>query len=249
MDVLVDFSGDSGVMGRGTRWLVISAVCDLAGDGSIEACLSAIREQSKYPTERPVHLKGRPHNYKKAVVERLADLDWTSITVASDSTAIAQTSGLAVPQRHMNFAMKYVLERASRVAAGRGEALTFILEEAGNFDVASFREYVRRLRARPPVVDLMAWETVDPDRILVRQKTEDHRLSAADAVSHAFWSALTPDPDWGLLESTYVRTLASRLWRAPDGLALRAGFTFMPTTRSRDFLEEFPELAAAMKPD
>lgn len=247
--MFVDASGDSGTRGRGSRWLVIAGVADTGLPGALESRLAQIRSRSRYPDDKPIHFTGRPHDYKRGVLEVLADEAWVTFVVASDTTAIREDAerGLAVPQTHYNYAMKYVLERASQFARACNEDLTFTIEQSGNFSLDAFVAYVRRLRSSEQAVDWMDWSVVDERRITEAAKSGEHRLSVADGVVHAFYRALTPEREFGHYEDAYARIVSPHLWRHPNGSALRRGITFMPTSLQATYLDQFPwieEIAA-----
>lgn len=251
MKVYVDASGDSGTKGKGTRWLVIAAAADFSTNGELADCLQSLRVQSPHPDELPIHFTGRAHVYKRAVLEGVMQHDWIGIVVASDTRDVRQATdfGLAIPQRHYNYAMSYVLERASQLAKSRGEDLEFIIEEAGNFNDQSFKEYVTHIRDFPRSPDHMAWDVVDIDRIYAVPKQSEHLLSVADGLAHSFYLALEPDRTWQSLEPYYARIVAPKLWCWPQTrTALRKGFTFMPTPQTTRLLAEYPDIASLVLP-
>lgn len=249
MDVLVDFSGDPGVQGKGVRWLVIAAVADLS-NGSLATRLEAVRKKSRYPDGKPISLKGKPHDYKRGVIHELLNESWISFVAAADTVQVRDGSGLAVPQKNINYAMKYVMERASQLAKEIGDdSLTVRIEQAGNFNTSAFRDYIARMQHRPPQVDFMEWSVVDPQRIIELAKEDDHRLSVADVVAHSAWTALTPDPEWGHCEACYLEWVAPRLARWSNGAPLRKGFVFLPTSLQDQYLGEFPDVARLVKPE
>lgn len=240
MHVFVDASGDSGTQGKGERWLVIAGVADTGAPGALDARLADVRRRSPYPDDRPVHFASRPHMFKRGALEAICQEEWTAFVVASETTEIRANSalGLAVPQTHYNYALKYVLERASQLAAIAGEPLEFTIEEYGGFSLDSFLTYLRRAK-RSSRIDLMEWSVVDESRINVVAKDEEHRPSVADGVAHAVFRALTPEGPFDVLEDAYLRIIGDHLWRWRGGSALRRGFTFMPTSLEDALLKEY----------
>ena len=61
--------------------------------------------------------------------------EWTALVVGSDTSRIRDGSYLRRPVYQYNYALRYLLERASRMASSRNEPLTVTIEARRNFDL------------------------------------------------------------------------------------------------------------------
>ena len=104
----------------------------------------------------------------------------------------------------------YVSYYASQIAAAAGEPLDFTIEESGNFDLGAFLFHVGNARRTTTAVDIMDWSVVDESRIRTAKKREEHRLSVADGIAHAFFRALTPEGPFDQPEHSHQRNYGSK---------------------------------------
>jgi len=236
----VDESGDEGTIGHGSRWLVFACILDTTdsfSDSLGSFVELAAKKISRQRQKRLPHFAKLSHADKRGVLELFIQADWDAVVVATDTTIVRDGSALAKPSYQYNYALRYVLERASQRAALAEEELTFIIERRRNFDLAGFRDYVRRLRDLDST--RMAWHVVSEDRLLEASCAQIPELCFADGVAHAMFKAIEPDADWKHYELAYAEIVRRHLWRR-NGALLGSGLTFMPTLGTAQFLREYP---------
>lgn len=244
LTVRVDESGDAGTGGRGTRWLVLAAAAETGAPGELLSSVEAIRQCLGMSGAAALHFSRiRRAKDQYGAYLALARAPFDAIVVAADSHAIFPDSGLIEPAVHYRFSLRFVLERASQIALENGQMLEFVVEESGHFELSSFQEYVRRIRASASPSDRIEWDVVDIDLIRTARKDEDLLLGVADGVAHAYFRALEPMPAWGTAMPIYGDMLQPRLWRGPaQDRILGNGLTLLPTKKRDAYLSEMPYL-------
>lgn len=244
LTVRVDESGDAGTGGRGTRWLVLGAAVEIGERGQLSDHVETIRQRLGIKGAAALHFSRiRRAKDQYGAYLTLSRAPFDAIVVAADSHAIFPDSGLTEPAVHYRYALRFVLERASQIAMAKGRMLEFVVEESGHFELSSFQEYVRRMRASSLPVDRIEWDVVDVDLIRTARKDEDLLLGVADGVAHAYFRALEPMPAWGTVMPIYGDMLQPRLWRGPAAdRILGNGLTLLPTKKRDAYLVELPYL-------
>lgn len=244
LTVRVDESGDAGTGGRGTRWLVLGAAAETGAPGELLSSVEAIRQRLGMSGAAALHFSRiRRAKDQYGAYLTLAHAPFDAIVVAADSHAIFPDSGLIEPTVHYRYTLRFVLERASQIALEKGQMLELVVEESGHFELSSFQEYVRRIRASASHRDQIAWDVVDIDLIRTARKDEDLLLGVADGVAHAYFRALEPMLAWATAMPIYGDMLQPRLWRGPTAdRILGNGLTLLPTKKRDAYLGEMPYL-------
>ena len=220
MHIYVDESGDQGTQGRGSRWLVLAGIVDMSCGDVLLARVQLAKHLLHKQTRRLPHFqKIKKHRDKRGVLEIFSQTKWDALVVASETIEIPSESWLDKPSYQYNYAMRYLLERASRYADLVKEPLHFIIEESGDFDLEAFREYVRHLRSDPTTRNHMFWEVVSEEHIVTATRDQRPLLCVADGTAHAFYKALEPEPIWGHHEIAYADAVSAHLW-GDDGARL-----------------------------
>lgn len=189
----------------------------------------------------PLHFRKLSSNQKVAAFIRLSDAPMIAVVVASDTSAAPPRGEPSNAGNQYRYALSFLLERASLLAASRGQPLDFVIERSHHMQIDSFEHYVARLsRGFRDQRRLMQWEALDQGRIRTAAKRDEPELWAADGVAHAFHLALEEHGGLrGGVEPIYADILQPRLWRGPSGDRIeRLGFTFMPTPLAGKFTEE-----------
>ena len=226
---LVDESGDAGVGGKGSRWLVIALVLDLGEPGELAGCLAAIREVAQ--RQRAVlHFAGMKSAERKlAAYQMLAAAPISTIIVAVDTTVISPDYPSERPGRLYRYGLLLALERASLAAAAFGRPLQITIEDSNYLDIGPFRAQLEGQRAVPAATPAMRWDMLDPADIAVADKDGEFLLGAADGAAHAF--------------AMYADILFPTLWRGPDDSRIfRNGFAFVPPSMAHAYLGEIESL-------
>ena len=240
---LVDESGDAGVGGKGSRWLVIALVLDLGEPGELAARLAAIREVAQ--RQRAVlHFADMKSVERKLLAyQMLAAAPISTIVVAIDTTVISPVQPLDHPGRLYRYGLRLALERASLVAAALGRPLQITVEDSSYLDIAPFRAQIEGLRATPDSPSTMRWDALDPADIAVAGKEGEFLLGAADGAAHAFYRAIEPAFVGDPTAAMYADILFPTLWRGPDSSRIfRNGFAFVPPSMAHAYLNEIESL-------
>lgn len=244
---LVDESGDAGVGGKGSRWLVIALVLDLGAPGELADCLAGIREVAQ--RQRAVlHFAGMKSAERKlAAYQMLAAAPISTIIVAVDTTVISPDYPLDHPGRLYRYGLRLALERASVAAAASGRPLQVTVEDSNYLDLEPFRTQLEGLRATPDATpdtpSAMRWDAFDPTDIAVAGKDEEFLLGAADGAAHAFYRAIEPAFAGDPTAAMFADILFPTLWRGPDDArVLRNGFAFVPPSMAHAYLNEIESL-------
>ena len=170
----------------------------------------------------------------------LATAPMQVIVVAADTAAMPFSSSLNPAQDRYRFALKYVLERASWLAAQRRQPLDLVIEESLHVTVDSIRQYVTRLRNDGESGRFVHWKWVDESRITMARKHEQPQLWLADGAAHAFFQALETNQFFDGPVPIYADLLQPQLWRGPDGDQVADnGFTFVPFGQAERLMQEF----------
>ena len=244
LTVRVDESGDAGTGGKGTRWLVLAAIAETGEPGELSAAVEEIRHRLGLSSAAALHFSRiRRASDRYGAYLALARAPFSAVVVAADSHATYPDSGLNEPAVYYRHALKFVLERASQLAAAQERMLEFVIEEAGHFSLPEFHDYLRRIRMSASSRDRTDWDVVDIDLIRTARKDEDLLLGVADGVAHAFFRALEPMPAWESAMPIYGDMLQPHLWRGPTGdRVLGNGFTLLPTRVQDSRLREMAYL-------
>lgn len=236
---LIDESGDAGVGGKGSHWLVIALVLDLGEPGELTAHLEAIRESAQ--RQRAVlHFAGMKNLGRKlAAYQMLAAAPISTIIVAIDTTVIS----LNHPGRLYRYGLLLALERASQAAAAFGRPLRITIEGSDYLNGEPFRAQLEGHRAMPAAMPAMRWDMLDPADIAVAGKNDELLLGAADGAAHAFYRAIEPSFAEDPTAAMYADILFPTLWRGPDDSRIfRNGFAFVPPSMAHAYLNEIEVL-------
>jgi len=240
---LVDESGDAGIGGKGSRWLVIALVLDLGEPGELAARLAAIREVAQRQ-RAALHFAGMKSVERKlAAYQMLAAAPISTIIVAIDTTVISPDYPSDHPGRLYRYGLLLALERASQAAAAFGRPLQITVEESKYLDIAPFRSQLEGQRATPDATPAMRWDMFDPADIAVAGKDDEFLLGAADGAAHAFYRAIEPAFAGDPTAAMYADILFPTLWRGPgDSRIFRNGFAFVPPSVAQAYLSEIESL-------
>ena len=174
---------------------------------------------------------------------QLAKAPMQVIAVAADTTAMPFSRSRNSAQDRYRFTLKFVLERASWLAAMRRQPLELVIEQSRHVSIESVRKYAARLRSSRRAGRFVQWDWVDEDRIVMADKEEQPQLWLADGAAHAFFQALEANQFSDGPVPIYADLLQQLLWRGPDGNRVaNNGFAFVPFGRAEHLMREFPSV-------
>ena len=241
MYVHIDESGDPGTGGRGTKWLVLAAVC--VPDAAVS---SFDRDVERILAEhgKPTHFTRMNHDDKRGLAARFGatTAEWTGIVIGSDTQHVTAGSRLARPDYQYNYALRYLIERVSNLAASLGEEARIEIETRRVSRTNSPIAYIQYLESiRDEGID---WRHLKAATMSNVGKGSTPGICVADALAHASFRVLEPHPVWGHTEDAYLVPMAHRIWRADGRVAFGPGVTLMPTAVYPEMDEFFPMLRA-----
>ena len=247
--VFVDESGDPGASGtgKGTRWLVFAGI---AGEGEGEALKHfALNLRQVFGQRsgrlRYLHFAKLSGAKKLPAFMQLAKAPMQVIVVAADTAAMPFSDSPTPAQARYRYTLKFMLERASWLAAQRRQPLELVIEESLHVTVDSIREYVTRLRNDAEDGRFVDWRWVDEARITMARKDEQAQLWLADGAAHAFFQALETNRILGGPVPIYADLLQPLLWQGPDGDRVDDnGFAFVSSGQgaAERLMQEFPSV-------
>lgn len=244
MHAYVDESGDPGTNRKGSRWLVFG--CVMVAESVLQEVQSGVqdvRNRVSPSIGKPLHFRDLPHDDKVGALNLMADMPWTGVIVASDTTR----TRIHDPQLLYAATAGYVIERVFAYARELNETASITFESSGNLHLEELASLVQLASLAQAMLTREQSATganaIPPYQIQEMAKGGTHGLDIADGLAHAAFRALEPNRKWGHFESAYLNILKPRLWRAPTNTSLDGrGLTLMPTEMTGHFREEHPWL-------
>ena len=110
----VDESGDPGIRGNGTRWLVFAGVAEIPAPVSLRRYMLDLRNLLGRQEAEPLHFRKLSSNQKVAAFIRLSDAPMAALVVASDTSVAPPSGEPSNAGNQYRYALSFLLERASR---------------------------------------------------------------------------------------------------------------------------------------
>ena len=244
MYAYIDESGDLGTNGKGSRWLVFG--CVMAADGNIaevQSAVQSVRNRANPQSGKYIHFRDLSHDDKVGALNLMADIPWTGVIVASDST----TTPISDPQLFYDVTSVQVIERVLNYAGELEETANIYFESSQSLHLevvdslisGKYTAQWTRTGEQPETNS----QNVADYQIREMRKGDAHGLDIADGLAHAAFRALEPNRKWGHFEPTYLNILTPKLWRSPSNAGLEGwGLTLTPGELSAGFRKEYPWL-------
>ena len=124
------------------------------------------------------------------------------------------------------FTLRFLLERLSWLARGKGCTLDFTLAQIVRFALPKLRDYESRLRTAPGCQ--IDWSRLDSHGGRIDQPSRIENLQLADIAASATFKAFEPD-EFGNTEDRYFMELVPRLYRRPPGKLTSYGLKMHPS--------------------
>ena len=242
LEAVIDESGDAGTGGKGTRWLVIALVLDEGEPGELATLLHRIKAEHAKAKQALHFTEMRNVRRKLDAYQQLAEAPITAIVVAIDTWSIHLDHIYARSRQLYRYGMMLALERASEIAAASSRRLVVTVESSSLSDIRELRQALQgpslERRASWP---RMRWDAIGAAEIKSATKSEEPKISVADAVAHAYFRALEPAFQGDLTAAMYADLLHPRLWRGPrDQRIGRNGLVFVPLGRAVEYVRSSP---------
>ena len=227
----IDESGDEGTSERSSSWLVLGCLIiqgrDEAGARAyLHDGIAKIWKGQKVPTH--VHFNKVPHVQRKALLNLITGLNFTSCVVALRKSALSPTTldGLRCPRMY-NYIAKHLLERLSWFGADNFQQMHLTIASRAESSWTEFEEYVELLRTRTD--HYIKFPQIHSMRNTPAAK--DVLVQGADWITSAVACGLNTDP-FGEIESCYAEILWGKFW-VRRGKLWPYGIKVLPTDHER----------------
>lgn len=245
----VDEAGDEGFgklrnqkRGGQSQWLVLGAlVVRQAANKELPAWRGVVADRFPEKQSRDLHFRKLTHDQKVVVCQELAVRELFACLTLSNKATIPGgrwEEQFKRPGYLYNYLTRWLLERVTTFCASDAVAnqianprLNVIFSRRKNTNYQAMKEYMELMRdgreqIRP--VRAIDWNVFDPSDIVVQNHSLWAGLQLSDVITSAFFSAVNPNR-YGNLEQRYADILRPKVITGPNGVALNAGVTPVPS--------------------
>ena len=208
----IDESGDEGINGSSSPWLVLGCVLLYERDvpGAKEYLTNGVaRVWSGRKPPAHVHFqKVQSHSQRKALLHMASGLNFVASTVAVKKEEMPDQvlSRLKSPWLY-NYVAKHLLERISWYGADRGQAVHVSFASRSESSWTEFESYIELLKTRPD-------HQIKFHYIASIRNTPANQnvlLQAADWMVSGYAAGLNPD-SFGNVETCFTEILWGKFW-------------------------------------
>ena len=222
MYAYIDESGDEGVGGKGTKWFVITALIVSQEEATaLGHTYHRIKQRINLGTDKVLHWSELSHPRKKAVVEELANHDFSicSVLVDTQHQDIVNTS--LKGKRLYFYTFRRLVERITWYCDDKGYQVRIYAENKGGISYDELNVYLNYVQSQPDCeIRKGCILGVKP-----KAKTQSNLVQLADSVCGAVQNAV--EYKYGVIEDTHLLMLKDKLYRR-DGKVFGYGIKFMP---------------------
>ena len=222
MYAYIDESGDDGTGGKGTKWFVITALIASQEEATaLGYAYLRIKQRINLDTDKVLHWSELSHPRKKAVIEELANNDFSicSVLVDTQHQDIVNTS--LKGKRLYFYTFRRLVERITWYCADKGYKVRIYAENKGGISYEELNVYLNYIQSQPDCeIRKGCILGVKP-----KAKTQSNLIQLADCVCGAVQNAV--EYKYGVIEDSHLLMLKDKLYRR-DGKVLGYGIKFMP---------------------
>jgi hypothetical protein len=224
MYAYIDESGDDGIGGKGSKWFVITAlIANQEEATALGNTYHRIKQRINLDINKVIHWSELNHLRKKAVVEELANNEFSfcSVIVDTQHQDIVNTSPKLGGRRLYFYTFRRLVERITWYCDDKGYKVRLYPENRAGVKYEELSGYLSYIQSQPDC-------EIRKDCILVvrpKAKTQSNLLQLADSVCGAVQNAV--EHKYGVIEDSYLLTLRDKLYRR-GGNAFGYGIKFMP---------------------
>jgi len=224
MYAYIDESGDEGIGGKGTKWFVITALIASQEEATILGyTYHQIKRRINLADNKPLHWYELSHPRKKAVIEELANNDFSicSVLVDTQHQDIVNTSPKLAGRRLYFYTFRRLVERITWYCDDKGYRVRLYPENKAGIKYEELNGYLNYIQSQPDCeIRKGCILGVRP-----KAKTQSNLLQLADSVCGAAQNAV--EHKYGVIEDSYLLMLKDKLYRR-DGKVFGYGIKFMP---------------------
>jgi len=224
MYAYIDESGDDGTGGKGTKWFVITALIASQEEATaLGYAYHRIKQRINLDADKVLHWSELSHPRKKAVVEELANNDFSICSVLADTQHqdIVSTSPNLKGKRLYFYTFRRLVERITWYCDDKGYKVRIYAENKGGIKYGELNGYLNYIQSQPDCeIRKGCILGVKP-----KAKTQSNLVQLADCVCGAVYNAV--EYKYGVIEDSYLLMLKDKLYRR-DGKVFGYGIKFMP---------------------
>ena len=224
MYAYIDESGDDGTGGKGTKWFILTAIITNQEEATtLGNTYHRIKQRINLATDKVLHWSDLSHPRKKAVIEELANYDFSicSVLVDTQHQDVVNTSPKLRGRRLYFYIFRRLVERITWCCDDKGCKVRLYPENKAGIKYEELNGYLNYIQSQPEC-------QIRKDCILgvrPKAKTQSNLLQLADSVCGAVQNAV--EHKYGVIEDSYLLTLKDKLYRR-DGKVFGYGIKFMP---------------------
>jgi len=222
MYAYIDESGDEGTGGKGTKWFVITALIASQEEATaLGYAYHRIKQRINLGADKPLHWYKLSHPRKKAIIEELANHDFSicSVLVDTQHQDIVNTS--LKGKRLYFYTFRRLVERITWYCDDKGYKVRLYAENKGGISYEELNVYLNYIQSQPDCeIRKGCILGVKP-----KSKTQSNLVQLADSVCGAVYNAV--EYKYGVIEDSHLLMLKDKLYRR-GGKVLGYGIKFMP---------------------
>ena len=224
MYAYIDESGDEGIGGKGTKWFVITALIASQEEATaLGYAYHRIKQRINLDANKVLHWSELSHPRKKAVVEELANNDFSICSVLADTQhqGIVNTSPKLKGRRLYFYTFRRLVERITWYCDDKSYKVRLYPENKAGVKCKELNGYLNYIQSQPDCeIRKGCILGVQP-----KAKPQSNLLQLADSVCGAVQNAV--EYKYGVIEDSYLLALKDKLYRR-DGKVFGYGIKFMP---------------------
>ncbi len=222
MYAYIDESGDEGTGGKGTKWFVITALIASQEEATaLGHAYHRIKQRINLGANKVLHWYKLSHPRKKAVIEELANHDFSicSVLVDTQHQDIVNTS--LKGKRLYFYTFRRLVERITWYCDNKGYKVRIYAENKGGISYEELNVYLNYIQSQPDCeIRKGCILEVKP-----KSKTQSNLVQLADSVCGAVYNAV--EYKYGVIEDSHLLMLKDKLYRR-GGKVFGYGIKFMP---------------------
>ena len=224
MYAYIDESEDDGTGGKGTKWFVITALIASQEEATaLGDTYHRIKKRINLGVDKVLHWSELSHPRKKAVVEELANSDFSicSVLVDTQHQDIVNTTPKLKGRRLYFYTFRRLVERITWYCDDKDYKVRVYTENKGGIKYEELNGYLNYIQSQPDC-------EIRKGCILgmkPKAKPQSNLVQLADCVCGAVQNAV--EHKYGVIEDSYLLMLKDKLYRR-DGKVFGYGIKFMP---------------------
>ena len=150
MYAYIDESGDEGTGGKGTKWFVITALIASQEEATaLGYAYHRIKQRINLGADKPLHWYKLSHPRKKAVIEELANHDFSICSVLADTQHQDIVNTSLKGKRLYFYTFRRLVERITWYCDDKGYKVRIYAENKGGISYEELNVYLNYIQSQP----------------------------------------------------------------------------------------------------